>query len=248
MLFRCQDVCKTKSLTYISITLESIYRKIFFNLAKMANIEIPSVHLPGIKSISELSEEQIQGVYEFLRKQTNGIGVSKFISFFSKELKDEGIGGAIYSFGQLLAYRNSDIKEISHNLTESYQELAEDQLSPEQRKKLEDRLYNILSLSNFLIISNEAYHIVSNYNSILRTNLSTDVRLLFSDNDYKKKNALLLHKLFVRFKFKGEADSEIFYLDNEDLIELKSQIEESLENEENIRKSNEGILDFIELS
>lgn len=214
----------------------------------MAKIEIPSVHLPGIKSIGELSEEKIQGVYEFLRKQTNGVGVGKFISSFTEELKDEDVGGAIYSFGQLLAYKNSDIKEISQNLTESYQELSKDELVPEQSKKLEDRLYNILSLSSFLIISNEAYHIVSNYNSIIRTDISTDVRLLFGDNDYKKKNALLLHKLFIKFRFKGESDSEIFYLDNDDLLELKSQIEESLENEGNIRKSNEGILDFIELS
>ena len=195
----------------------------------MAIIDIPSIHLPGIKSLSELSDEEIQRVYEFLRKQTNGIGLSKFISSFEKELKDERIAGAIYSFGQLLAYGNADIKDLSHNLTESYQELAQDELSHEERRKLEDRLYNILSLSSFLILSNEAYHIISNFNSVIRTNISTDVRLLFSEDDYQKKNALLLHKLAIRYRFKGDNDSEIFFLDNDDLLELKSQIERSLE-------------------
>ena len=213
----------------------------------MANIEIPSVHLPGIKLISELSEEKINDVYEFLKKQSNGIGISKFISSFTGESMDEKIGNAIYSFGQLLAYKDSDIKEISDDLTESYQELAEDQLSPQQSKILKDRLYNILSLSSFLIVSNEAYRVVETFNSITRTNISSDVRLLFSDNNYKKRNALLLHKLFIRYRLAGEFESETFYLDNTDLIELKSQIEQSLADEENIRKSNEVILSFIEL-
>jgi len=213
----------------------------------MANIEIPKTHLPGIKSISELSEEQIHLVYDFLRKQTGGIGISKFISSFADELKDERIGAAIYSFGQLLSYADSDIKEISRDLTDSYQELAEDKLSPELSTILNDRLYNILSLSNFLLISNEAYKITENFNSITRTNISSDVRLLFSDNNYQKRNALLLHRLFIRYRFEGKLESETFYMDNSDLIDLKSQIEQSLSNEENIRKNNEGVLSFIEL-
>jgi len=214
----------------------------------MAKISIPPVHLPGIKSISELSEEQMQGIYDFLKKQKNGIGITKFTSTFSEELQHEGIGSAIYSFGQLLSYRDSDIKETANELAESYQELANDKLSTEQSEKLEERLYNILSLCGFLIVSNEVYRTLENYNSIIRTNISSDVRLLFNDADYTKRNTLLLHKLYIRYRLKGKSESETFYLDNADLIELKSQIEQSLDDEENIRRNNEGMLNFIELS
>ncbi len=217
----------------------------------MANIKIPNIHLPGIKLISEISDEKIQTIYDVLKKQVNGIGINKFISIFNDTLKDETlepIAGAIFSFGQLLSYNDLDFKDIAHNLTESYQELANDKLSPEQSSLLEDRLNTILSNSTFLIVTNEAYNLFSDLNSTLRTKVSTDVRLLFNNSDYENRNAVLLHKMMIRFSHKGETDTQIFYLDNDDLIELKSQIEQSLLDEENIRKNNEGVLNFLEIS
>lgn len=217
----------------------------------MASISIPEVHLPGIKLISELPEDQIQKIYAFLKNIKNATGIERFSQNFEEAFKDKSlqpIPQAIFSFGQLMSYPDYDPKVTAFELAESYQELANYPLEEIENKILEERLNNILVNSTFLINTNEAYSIIAEFKSVTRSRISTDVRLLFNESNYTNRNAILFHKLKIRFIENGSPSTDIFYLDSQDLKDLKSQIEESLTNEENIRRSNEGILSFIEFS
>jgi len=217
----------------------------------MATINIPPVHLPGIKVLTELSEDNMQSIYDFLKSLPAPLGITQFISRFSESLGGshyEQVADAIYSFGQLLSYKDYDVREIAQNLTESYQELAEVELPDYESKILEERLFNILSNASFLIITNQAYSLFYDLNTLTKSSISQDIRLLYKHDDYKTKNVILLHKLLINFRCKGKTESHVFYLDNNDLRDLKFQIEDSLSNEESIRNDNEGILNFIELS
>jgi len=217
----------------------------------MSTINIPSVHLPGIKILTELSEDKIQLIYEFLKNIPAPLGVNRFISSFSEALggeEFEPVADAIYSFGQLLSYKDYDEKLIADDLTESYQELASIELPDYEKGILNERLFRILSNSGFLVVTTQAYNIGYEISALTKSTITSDIRLLFGHNDYKTKNALLLYKMILKFRSKGQTESQTFYLDRNDLLDLKSEIEESLLNDEKIRNENKGVLNFIELS
>jgi len=217
----------------------------------MASIKIPQTHVPSLESLIDLSQDNIKKIYDFLKDQPDGIGFYKFIESFEKRIGDKKLAAAIYSFGQLLEYKDVTPESISSDIVDSMSELVDGGLDDEQKGILRDRVFNILSFSKFLVVSNKAQKLIEDMNATVDTNISTDVRILFNESDFTRRTALLLHKLSIRFKSKNgnkdDFDLNTFHLDNNDLIELKSQIESALTEEENIRTLNKDIFYFIEL-
>lgn len=216
----------------------------------MRRIRIPENHIPGIEHLSLLDEKDIQLVYSLLKKTTSGMGRRTFLELFHQETKfdnNQKVAESIFSIFGLLTNKGISKKDLAKDVTMSFVEYA-DIDDKDQIDRLEDRIHQILNLGNNLKVTFDAQKIVLEGNKVLsNSDISSDVRLIFDSNQpTEKQNGLLLYKLSLDVI--GEDDSLILTLDVEDLKKLKSQIELSISEGEEIQNKYLEKINFIQIT
>lgn len=224
-------------------------------MANTPKIRIPAQHLPGIRYISLLSEDEINLIYETLRQVPKGVNRKGFLQAFTDTLKFDNvqaIAESIFSFGELLRGKGINSEELAKDLTTSFEILQlqheEDEIEESQKSILQDRLNYILLNCDSLKAIFEAFKIINDSDNILRgTEILTNVHLLLEDNA-PNKSGFIFHRLKIDFNHDNKLVSKSFTLDTDDLKELKSQIEDALLKEEGTKTDTKGIINFIELA
>lgn len=217
----------------------------------MANINIPPSVVPGIKAIGLLDNQESDLLIETLRGFEKGSSMDlmreSFETFLSQE-NAELISSAIYSFGYLLV-RNENINgDLSENLSKSFLKLTiDDDVSQGLGDKIQERLHDILVLSDFLIPTFEAYRVMWENNTVLKSADFTSEIVLLNDKSYTTPaSGVFVNKLnlVLRGSDEGE-DSLSVILDTDDLELLKSKIEIVLRENEQMKRAYGQFINFI---
>lgn len=216
----------------------------------MRSIRIPESHLPGIEHLSLLDDKDIKLIYNVLKKTTSGMGRRTFLELFHEQTKFDNnlkVAESIFSLAGLLTNKGISKKDLAKDVTMSFVEKTD--ISDESRiSKLEDRLFQILTLGNNLKATFDAQKIVLDGNRVLaNSEITSDIRLIFdSNNKEEKQNGILLHKLSIDII--NEDDPLVVTLDVEDLKKLKTQIELSISESEEIQNQYKEKINFIQIT
>lgn len=219
----------------------------------MAKLRIPPSNLPGLKYLSLLSDDEINIVYEVLRKLPEGVTFKEFKKSLTEYLKVDNINSiasAIYSIGSLLIYQDVSIEKLPSEIVDAYEEQQEeDDLKLLDRNKLEERIkYIILNLDSIKVTFKGIALITNSNKKIVRAiDIFSDVNLIL-DDDFKSKNGLIIHNMKIEFDFEDKDRTHHFIMDSADLKKLKAQIEAALLKEENIKINNQGLINFIDIT
>lgn len=200
-----------------------------------------------------MSDAEINNLYEILRKLPKGVNYSTFLKLVSNEMKMENIGEiakATYSLISLMLNKSLTIEEIVVDLIEAYiyQSEEKDVLSLD-KQLLEERIKFVLLNGDSIKLTFQAVELLNNSSKrVLRhSEIASEVTLIFEE-DLKSKNALFIHNLKIEYDLNAEGGSSQYLLDKKDLQQLKSQIEEALIREENIKVNNQGVINFLDVS
>lgn len=218
----------------------------------MAFVNIPPSVIPGIKDIGLLKAKQFDKVINSLRKQEKGATIDDVRSglddFLDEEIS-ETISEAIYSFGYLLARNQNSDGFLAENLSKAFlRKTEDDEVSQNLGSVIEDRLRDILVLSDFLIPTYEAYRAVYDGNSIVRnTEISTEI-ILLNDKSYTlPSTGVVMNRLNLSiYEDDGERKATLV-LDTTDLENLRDQIDVALRETNEMKRSYNNFVKFITL-
>jgi hypothetical protein len=214
-------------------------------------IYIPDEYVDAIEGIRTLSESRFNDLCKLLMSLPKGIGHKLFVKSILENFDSEDIellAEAIFSMGSLLVNDDAELPEIASDLTKSFLENREDEFTKREIRGLEERLTILLLNSESLKLTFEAYNTISNsQNVVMRTSINPEVRMVFDkDSIGSSKHAVITFNLKLTIKEKNGMNSEVFTLDEEDIVKLKSQLESVLTFQESI-KSKHKDTNFIDL-
>jgi hypothetical protein len=216
----------------------------------LRKINIPNEYIGGIDKIRSLSDEDFSSLNDTIRALPKGVSRKVFIGTLNEFWGDEEsqlVSEAIFNFGELLVSDEyTDFEEIAKDVTTSFAESEENEdktFDSEILKALQDRISNLLvNLTNVKLTFQAYDSIRSSENPLISTNVTTEVKLLFDKGNVSSiKNGVIYFKLNVRFRDKTRTKNETLTLDQTDLIDLKRQIEEALNEEESIKSKMKDI-------
>lgn len=218
----------------------------------MGELRIPQSNLRGLRAISLLSDDELNELYEVLRKLPKGINYMSFSKMLDSLKFSEitFISSSIFSLGSLLNRNDVVIDSLPSEIAISYEEQQEDSLLADFNRVLfEERIKYILLNINSLKITFQAFDIIANSNNVVRNiDVSSETRIIF-DDDFKTKNGLIFHSLEISYDFNDKDGlKRKFILDQNDLKTLKAKIESALLYEENIKINNQSIINFIDVT
>jgi hypothetical protein len=214
----------------------------------MATIRVPEMVFSGFKTISELSEQQLEYLIDYL----NNLELGKYFGDFAEDLQENlNVDGddllrVILSFTGLVSENKEDLSVLAKNLAESYNELSKANLSIKGSNSLKSNLLKILLNSDKLILADKAReYSVENTNNLRDFKFITDIRLLEDEPTDGEKYGVILHKVFIEYQ-NSEPSSELhLHLKLEDLVELKNEIEKTIERDKQLRETYSGNIKLI---
>jgi hypothetical protein len=215
-------------------------------MSKNPKINIPPHRLETFNKLSVFDDDQMNLIYEALRKVPKGVNRKGFSDALSKMVEIEGISeiaDGIFSFGTIRFDTSFSADQIAESLVESFKRshLDEESDTPFNEdifNRLEERLRLLILSCDTLKPFFDALQIVSDNGNVLQNSqLSFHVNLL--PDDVKNSHVFIHHKLKISFESIEEDSSQhVYSLDAGDLIKLKSQIEQALIDQNNFIKNN----------
>jgi|JI6StandDraft_1071083.scaffolds.fasta_scaffold199265_2 hypothetical protein len=224
----------------------------------MPNINIPAPFIPGIKEIALLSENEFSKVLESLRTvdtENSKESLKNLLKVYLDDEKADSIASSIFSFGYLLIRHAGDQRELATSITESFisflksdDETMDIEIFEAQSKTTEDRLSDILVLSDFLLPSYEGVRSVFEGNRVLVSSDITSEILLINDRKYKKPaTGVIVNKLRLDTRLDDDGAIIVITVDKTDLLELKRQVDKALKESDEMEKSYKEFINFIKL-
>lgn len=212
----------------------------------MANIMVPDQVFPGFKIITELSNDQLLKLIDFLKNYEIG----KFYGDIANELTEILNVDGDNLFRTLLSFiglSETDVIILSKNLAESYKELSKVGLNTKEINKLKANLIEILSNFNRIQLSEKVREYkLENANNLRDFKLLTDIRFVDNkDQNEIDKYGIILHKLYLEYQNSIPLNELHLNLNLNDLIELKAEIEKAIERDKIIRDSIFGDIKLI---
>lgn len=214
----------------------------------MATIRVPEMVFSGFKTISKLSEQQLEYLIDYL----NNLELGKYFGDFAEDLQENlNVDGddllrVILSFTGLVSENKEDLSVLAKNLAESYNELSKANLSVKGTNSLKSNLLKILLNSDKLILADKAReYSVENTNNLRDFKFITDIRLLEDKPTDGEKYGVILHKLFIEYQNSKPSSELHLHLKLEDLVELKNEIEKTIERDKQLRETYSGNIKLI---
>ncbi len=215
----------------------------------MPIINIPVSVLPGIKEIALLSDKEVRKLYDILRSLPKGSNVGdlkvKLEQYFPGE-SGTHILETVSSFGYLLIRNDSSTAELAEGITDSYflQSKDDEALSGQVRERLND----ILMSCDFLVPVYEAFRAVWEGNVVMVSHEISNEIILLNDKTYSTPaQGVMVHKLRISTKLNNKGKDHVIVCDSEDLIQLRKEIEKTLLEAEDMKKSYSSFVNLIEL-
>jgi hypothetical protein len=223
-------------------------------MTKTPKLRIPEQHVATLNYISLISQDDINSVYEILRKMPSGVTLKKFISEFSNNSNLENpkeLAEVIFHIGWLIMDKLETIEQIAEDVSQSfailYNEQDGKQIDEEQVTILNERLKYILLHCDSLKPTYLAFKTVNESGDLLKeSEILTGINLFYED-DFKTKHGIINFRIKIEYKQKEQYLTDFYTLDRNDLNNLKSQIEEALLKEQNII-TNSPDINFIDIS
>lgn len=220
----------------------------------MAKIRIPDQYIDGIEELRTLGEEDFSVLVSILESLPRGIGHKAFIQKIATSIPIENskiLAEAIFSFGGLMTMDEIEAKEeLPQSISLAFSKKQGNKLSDDQIKILESRIDQILRSSSNIKLTYEAYNIMGASQSvIINTNILTDVRMILDkESSLSTTNGLIFFNLKLTIQERGEVRTDIFSLDEDDLVNLKSQIDNILVEQETIKSKYKEFINFIDIT
>lgn len=214
----------------------------------MAAIRVPEMVFSGFKIIGDLSKNDLDKLLNYL----NHLEIGKFYGDLADELHKlldvdgDDLLRAILSFTGLVS-NEQDISLLGKNLAESYKELSDTKLNIKDSNKLKSNLLEILSNMDRIKLTEKARELsVENSNNLREFKFITDIRLLQNESSIEGENyGIVLHKLYLEFQNSDPLNELHLSLKLEDLIELKNEIEKTIERDRVLRETYSGNIKLI---
>lgn len=214
---------------------------------------IPDVFLPGFEELIKLDESNFKKAVKLLKKMPIGIHSKTFRESLKKEIKITNIDeltSTLYSLGGLLVIDDSNINQLSADLTVSLKELSKIKLTSKMLNKFQERLKILFVNCENLKITFKAFSLCFENDKVYKQGrIFTDIRIIFN-NDLKDthRNAVILHQLKIEFEKNEEQNNLFLALDSDDLLNLKEQIERAIEKEKQIKSSYGETVNIIDIN
>lgn len=216
----------------------------------MARIIIPPGIVEGFIAISNLNDNQLSSLSNFLRALPIGSKFEEIDKFLNSELNiptSEKIVQTLVSFGELLEPDDVNTKELASDLAESLQRNYSELTRQNDLSNLEQNLVKIFESSQNLKLTLKAYNLVLENNDLyVSSKVITDIRLIFNDNiTDSNRSAVIIHKLHLVLQ-NARKNTDIFItMDSSDLKKLKDTIDRAILKEDLIKEDYENV-NFID--
>jgi hypothetical protein len=167
-----------------------------------------------------------------------------------KITKIDELTSTLYSLGGPLVLDDSNLKQLSANLTDSLKELSKKKLTSKMLNKFQQRLNILFANCENLKITFKAFSLCYENDKVYKQGrIFTDIRIIFNtDLKDAQRNAVILHQLKIEFEKNEEQNNMFLSLDSDDLLNLREQIERALEKEKQIKNSYGETVNIIEIN
>jgi hypothetical protein len=214
--------------------------------------KVPNDFFPGFKVLSGLKEDEVEMLAILLEELPSGFNVQEFKSAIKIDErfsdKTSISADAIFSLGGLLLDKRAEdsLAHVAQELANAF--VLESDGEREQTKNLSRNLLLLFNKSDKLIKTFKAYHLLfENTRSYKQSRVISDIRMTFNDNfDEKNKTALIIHQLKLEYVSNNELKEFFISLDKNDILDLRDELNRSLEKEGCIKRDFDKI-NFINL-
>lgn len=200
------------------------------------SLSIPRQYEEALTKVGRLSEESTQELLAALRKTPNTISPSSLSSAVAAQVDTiaasdvEEIVPALLSLYSLRAHSEAAISDIVGGVVQAMGEGGLEGLGPppEERTRFEDRLAELLSVSQLNETARAGRLLLENEHSFQETRVVTDIRPVFDleNPEAPPKGALIVHMLKIVYRTDNNTTKDFFVaLDTKDVRVLLEQLE-----------------------
>lgn len=217
----------------------------------MPEISIPKEVVSGFNSILNLSKKSVEKVANYLSNSTVSSDPNNFLAgldkFIEKDLRIKNhteIVKTIASFISLLE-GNTPLK-VSENLSNSFKELYEPEITQRDFLSLKKNLEIILTSCSNLELSIKSFRLIRESGKVYQNSkIVSDIRIVFDKElNTKNRKAVLIHFLHITYKSDSKNKNFFVALGLEDLKSLHRQVERAI-NKDKIIKTDYKNLEVV---
>lgn len=208
-------------------------------------LRIPRLYEDGLVKLHDLSDEAAQELLTALQKAPSTINEASISAEVSSRVDTvarsdlDDIVPALLSLYSLKDTSGSPVSELAEGIALGMKEgrLIEEELSSENRKALEERLVDLLSVDSLNVTVRAGNLLFQQENSLQSTRIVTDIRPVFEPEDpgAPPTGAMVVHGLKISYYADNELKDFFVSLDTSDVNVFKEQLERANAKAESIK-------------
>lgn len=201
-------------------------------------LRVPRQYEGGFAKIRDLSDESTRELLAALREAPDTFNQNSLSLAVAKQVDTiaasdvEEIVPALLSLYAHRDHSQSAISDAAEGIAQAMEESRSERfrLSPEERDDFEKRLALLLNVDQLNIVARAGRLLLENEHSLREARIVTDARPVFEpDNpEAHPKAAVMVHMLKLSYRGDNTTKNFIVALDNNDLRDLREQIERAI--------------------